>query len=459
MTETMMKGGSEGERKENRFMRLVGAVERRSLAIALLSLGLGMGLSAWKPQLGQAVADGVGWFVNVYSYFVPFLLYFLLTSALVKMIDLVEDRGNRWVLPVMVQFVVARMLAILFAITALALMFQIPFSLEVASSPLSLLKKVGSLLVDALVGSTFLYGVYAALLTVPLAARIKRLKALFMAFGDWIETAGQMLVLATPVLMLTCGAFFMHLPEYAASSLSSQGLDAGANIIQMLHITRPEWIPDDFSFIWMYFVLSGSTAVLCILWHALYIFFTWTVEPRFSVKRYLSQYWIKVYPLLWASSSEALGVPLSLAQMKSAFPEVPASLRQFVIAGGSYLGINGTLICVYVMGVMLAKFVGAEICVIQLLVSLPVIFLLGYAVPGIPGELVIFADTMVLVLGIPPALTPLFLALYLTMQVGLPDSFRTGCNSTDSALLAITTARHILPAEVAAQAKVAVEKE
>lgn|GEM_PF-3229638 len=425
------------------YERLVTVVERRSLAIALTSLGLGMTLAALWPRVGQSVADGVGWGINAYGLFVPFLLYFLLSSALVKMVDLVERHGSGWVLRVILQFVLARILAILFAIGALAFVFQIPFTLDSSLTPLALLKKVGGQLVDALIGNPFLYGVYGAILTVPVACRWKRLKHCFVMFGDWIESAGQFLVLMTPVFMLTCGAFFTRLPEYAAESLSSQGIGAGANIIGLLHVVRPEWIPERFTFVWMYFVLGGTTAALCFAWHTLYVVFTWAVEPRFSVKRYLTQYWIKVYPLLWASSSETLAVPLSLARMKVAFPEVPASLRQFVIAGGSYLGINGTLICVYVMGVMLAKFVGSQICVIQLLVSLPVIFLLGYAVPGVPGELVIFADTMALILGIPPTVKPLFLALYLTMQVGLPDSFRTGCNSTDSALLAIVSSRNL----------------
>jgi len=60
-------------------------------------------------------------------------------------------------------------------------------------------------------------------------------------------------------------------------------------------------------------------------------------------------------------------------------------------------------------------------------------------VPGIPGELVIFAGSMGILLNIPPAILPLFLALYLTLQIGLPDAFRTGCNSTDHAIVTINS--------------------
>jgi len=39
--------------------------------------------------------------------------------------------------------------------------------------------------------------------------------------------------------------------------------------------------------------------------------------------------------------------------------------------------------------------------------------------------------------GISPAVMPSFLALYLGLQLGLPDSFRTGGNMTDSYLFCI----------------------
>ncbi|MFZ2959590.1 MAG: cation:dicarboxylase symporter family transporter [Candidatus Ozemobacteraceae bacterium] len=425
------------------FNSVVAVVERHSLLISLSSLCLGLLVGELCPAVGETVSHGVSKFVDAYSVFVPFLLYFLLSSALVKMVDLTEEHGSAFIFWTMTQFVGARLFAILFAILGLSFIFHLPFTLDGALTPVAMMRKVGVQLWEALTGNPFLYGVYAALATVPLATKFPKVKNFFVVLGDWIEAAGQALVLITPAFMLAVGAFFTNLPQYAAESLSSQGFGAETNIMKLIHIVLPHWVPEKYTFVWMYLMMSGMTAVFCLVWHALYIAFTRMVQPNFSIRRYVSKYWVEVYPLLWASSSESLGVPLSLARMKVAFPEVPDSIRRFVIAGGSYLGINGTLICVYVMGVMLANFVGVQISILQLLVSLPVIFLMGYTVPGIPGELILFADTMSLILGIPPAIKPLFVALYLTMQIGLPDSFRTGCNSTDSALLAITTCRHI----------------
>ena len=63
--------------------------------------------------------------------------------------------------------------------------------------------------------------------------------------------------------------------------------------------------------------------------------------------------------------------------------------------------------------------------------------MISYGVPGIPGELVLFAGPMATMLGIPEAMLPVFLAVYLGIQLGLPDSFRTGNNSTDAYVQAI----------------------
>ncbi len=65
------------------------------------------------------------------------------------------------------------------------------------------------------------------------------------------------------------------------------------------------------------------------------------------------------------------------------------------------------------------------------------IVLLSYGIPGIPAELVIFAGPIALLMNVPEAALAIFLALYIGLQIGLPDSFRTGANSTDDYLNAV----------------------
>ena len=118
------------------YERTVAVVERHSLLISLSSLGLGLFIGELCPSVGEAVSHGVSKFVDAYSIFVPFLLYFLLSSALVKMVDLTEEHGSTFIFWVMTQFVGARLMALLFAIMGLSLVFHLPFTLEGSLTPL-----------------------------------------------------------------------------------------------------------------------------------------------------------------------------------------------------------------------------------------------------------------------------------------------------------------------------------
>lgn len=74
---------------------------------------------------------------------------------------------------------------------------------------------------------------------------------------------------------------------------------------------------------------------------------------------------------------------------------------------------------------------------VELLLCVPLVFLIGFGVPGIPGELLLFAGPIVILLNIQEPLASAFIALYIGIQLGLPDSFRTGSNSTDNCIFSI----------------------
>ena len=124
-----------------------------------------------------------------------------------------------------------------------------------------------------------------------------------------------------------------------------------------------------------------------------------------------------------------------------------------MIGAGSVLCTNGTLICVVILTGLVGGILGLELSLLKLLLIIPVAFLISFGIPGIPGDLLLFAGPIPLVLGIPPEVSPLFLALYLGLQIGLPDSFRTGGNTTNNYVYAIllneTYIKRFLPAEEA----------
>ena len=91
---------------------------------------------------------------------------------------------------------------------------------------------------------------------------------------------------------------------------------------------------------------------------------------------------------------------------------------------GSYLNINGTLIAVFVFAGAVAKISGAELSLLQLLFAVPLVFLLGYSVPGLPSELLLIASPLATFLGAGKPALSVFLPLYIGLQVGLSDSYR-----------------------------------
>ena len=111
---------------------------------------------------------------------------------------------------------------------------------------------------------------------------------------------------------------------------------------------------------------------------------------------------------------------------------IPSPIRRFTVGVGSYLDINGTIVNVFILGAIVLLILGLNVSVIELLMIISVVFLISYGVPGTPGELVLFAGPMATMLSIPDASMPVFLAVYIGIQLGLPDSFRTGSNSTDA---------------------------
>ena len=283
--------------------------------------------------------------------------------------------------------------------------------------------------------SVYFYAIYASAVTVFIACRIPRL-AEFLAKGvNLIEYIGQFLIPIIPFLMMAIGAYVTILPEVLEKSLGADLGDFRVNIVRILGF--PVDITTPLGMVLLYVLGALLTGLVSGLWHAGLLFLVKRAKPDFSLKAYFSEYWIKVYPMLWATSSEALGTPLNMHLIKKFCPTIPDEVRHFVVGTGSFLNINGTIINVFLMTGLVASILNFDISLLQLLLSIPLVFLIGYGVPGIPGELILFGGPMALSMGVTPELMPIFLGLFIGLQIGLPDSFRSAANSTDECLCAI----------------------
>lgn len=401
-----------------------------------LSLVCFMGGVFWADQsvdFAHFISGIMEGFIDGYSYIAPIAIFLILTPTLIKLVNSAAH-GKRFALATIIFFAKARLLACIYAVIITALVFGLPLYSEASGFWQATVKSLESL-VWMLSHSVYFYAVYASLATVAVVTRFEKPSA-FLAKGvDLVEYLGRIIVPIIPFMMLAVGAYVTILPSILQEEVTNAVDLAGLGTVTMLGFSID--VTTSIGMILVYVLAALLTGIVCGFWHAGLLTMAKRAMPNFSLREYFSEYWIKVYPLLWATSSEALSTPWNMYLVKKFVPNVRDEVRQFVVGTGSFLNINGTVINVFLMTGLVASILGIEVSLLQLLLLIPIVFLIAYGIPGIPGELVIFAGPITLTLGLAPEIAPIFLALYIGLQIGLPDSFRTAANSTDECLSAI----------------------
>ena len=408
-------------------------MERHLWWLSLLSLTIGIFWADQSSAFAYSVSDAMESFIDSYSYFAPVAIYLILTPTLTKLF-LSESRGKSFAKYTIKWFVVARIIACFYGVIWTAIAFDLPLHSAVNGLPEAIKESLSSL-GWMLTHSVYFYAVYASVITVYFACKIPKLAKTLAKGVDLIEYIGQYIIPIIPFLMMAIGAYVTVLPEVLEKALGADVNNIRANSVAILGFAID--ITTSLGMILLYVLGALLTGFISGIWHIGLLILVKRAKPDFSLKEYFSVYWIKVYPMLWATSSEALGTPLNLHMVKKFCPTIPDEVRQFVVGTGSFLNINGTIINVFIMTGLVASVLNIEISLLQLLLSMPIVFLIGYGVPGIPGELILFGGPVALSMGVSPELMPIFLGLFIGLQIGLPDSFRTAANSTDECLCAI----------------------
>lgn len=411
------------------------------LTVAFFLFGIGLaGLSETFALTITGLMNGV---INSYSYIAPIAIYLILTPSLLKIISTTKRRGKNFAKEALLWFASLRFWALVFGAVFTAIVFGLPIYINSTVTFLESTMETLKTLFRMLFVSLYFYALYASVLSVFILSKFKKQAKLFEKSSDWIEIFGKHLVPLVPLFMLVIGSYVAYLPSNINNQITVN-LAEGAVMphINTLHILGFEiFAGTPKGMIFVYLVGALLTGIACMIWHFFLLLITKYKIRSFSVRDYFKKYWIKVYPLLWSTSSEALATPLNLHLIKRNYPEIRTEVRQFGVGVGSFININGTMICTFILAGLVAGILGIQISLIQLLLAIPLVFLLGYGVPGIPGELLLFAGPITALLAIEPEVIPIFLALYLGLQVGLPDSFRTGANSTDNCLCSLLLER------------------
>lgn len=418
------------QRMNKGYLWFAGKLEKYLIALVIVFFIGGILSAKYWNIFGRMVSDGFNIFIDAYGYIAPIAIFVIIAPVVAKMLK--EESGKfgtyavKWL-------ITRRFLAIVFAVIFTTIIFGFPLlpkeNVSIIESATETLKTV----ITMSYTSPFLIAIWIGLISAFISMRVNWLYKILSGFSDKFEQSGQYFVPLIPFFMLAVGAYVYYLPTEVSENMTGEAFSFSS-----LNILGISVNPNTATgMIAVYFLGAILVGIACFIWHFILLAFVKLKCNDFSIIRYFKDYWIKVYPLLWATSSEALATPLNLYLTKEHFPYVKKVVRRFIVGMGSYININGTLICVVVLGGVVASILGLSPSLFEWLIIIPIIFLLGFAVPGIPGELVLFAGPIAILLSLSPEMTGIFIALYVGLQLGLPDSFRTGNNSTDDCLCSI----------------------
>ncbi len=400
--------------------------------------------------LGILAAKYIPWFVKIadgaisklidgISFLAPVAIFLILAPSIGQMIRARKESGFGGF--VIFWFGLTRVIAGIWACIFTSLILGLPLLPKQNSIHFStIFYQQLIVLKDLLFKSVFFWAIWISIIVGVYAYYNKNIHSFLKRGSGAIENFGNYIEPWIPLLMFVLGGYIYSLPQTLNHSLSSETVSSlsvlGFGKLNIFGLSLD--ISREFGLVWIYILGALLIGLGCFIWQGLQlcILRKYVANP-FSIRKYFKEYWIKVYPLAWSTSSESISMPLNMSLIKDKFSYVSEVVRKLVVGLGGYLNINGTTMHVILLAGIVSVLVGYKPSFLQLLLGVPLIALIGYGVPGIPGELVLFAIPMVKILNLPEPIIPLFMALYLALQIGLPDSFRTGANVTDNGIYAI----------------------
>lgn len=403
-------------------------LDENPMAFAAAGFAIGAGTGALLPVSRGADAI-VAALTGAYETIAPLIIFLVLAPSAIKLLRSDRPAGLRFTTKAMLWLCGLRLAASLLGVAFAAVLYRLPWTQAGSGAAGRSMAAAASGLTATAVHSPYIIALVFASAVALLLCRVPgRWVDRFGTIPDLIERAGGAMTRVTPLFTFFVGMYVSALPAILSGYLGRHRIAAGATVRMAgasIDASSPRGI------LVVYLAVSLATGVACALWHLLLLLRVWTVIPGFSLRRYASQYLARIYPLAWATCSESLATPVNLYLIRRLYPFTDAGVRQFAVAVGSAININGTVLCCFVLTPAVCAMIGQPLSVVSLLLCLPVIYLIGFGVPGIPGELLLFAGPIAAVLQIPAPLQPAFMALFLALQFGLPDSFRTSGNSTD----------------------------
>lgn len=407
--------------------------EKYFILVVILFFVLGIFVAKRSQDFSNAVNYGMSRFVDGYTFFAPLVIFLTLAAAMGRIFNTREL--GRFSIYILRRFAIRRVLCCFWAVAFTALVFNLPLFSSHSITPFKAVSNTLGSMAYMITHSSYFAAIFIAFLTGILSGRSNRLSNMLEKIMWGIEYTGVFMLPLVPPFMMVVGAYVQSLPNQIYNQFDLGSGMYNFKIINIIGLRINPNLSD--GMIMTYIVGSILIGIACLIFHLALVFWTKYKTNRFSLRLYFTEYFPKMYPLLWSTSSETLALPLCLHLTKKLAPFVKKEMRRFVISMGNNLDSNGTIINVFMLLGLVAVVVGYPLSIFELLACIPIVFLIGYAIPGIPGELILFAFPLMELLNLPKAIAPIFLVLYTGLQIGLPDSFRTAANLMDDYLNAV----------------------
>ncbi len=410
-----------------RGINRLGSIYQR-LAVVIIPMSFGAGV--FLARLSSTFAD----ISNVIIPHFFFGLEYLAIAALLVILapnvaNLLHERkkSNGFSTLFLTIFVGFRGVAVLWSIIFSALIFGLPLFGGGSFENYTGLSEFKTILT-----SKFFIAAYIATSIGIIGHKEKSIEKYLNITLEKIEDSGKILEYTIPLILFMIGGYLFTLPQEVNNHMTQQTLLSEFSETLTTQETTLFGLNLSLTSASDIVIIYIIGAVLILITTHIYQFLRISALKKlitgFSIRKHTKDYYMNVYPLAWATSSESVSMPVNMNLIKKHYKRVKKTPRRLATGLGAYLNIEGTVQCVVVLAVLISVLLGYTPSIMSLLLALPIIVLLGFAVPGTPGELVIFAFPMMTLLQIPEAIAPLWLALYVSLQIGLPDSFRTSIN-------------------------------
>ena len=264
----------------------------------------GIALASVWPAVSDAISEGINWFVDFYGFIAPVAIYAILAPALARMVGASSGRGGAFAGFAIYWLSVRRFISLLWATVFTVVVFGLPLFSTGSSSLWESVSKTLSSLGWMMTHSTYFFAMYLAVITVLVARKSPKISSALNQCAVTVEVVGQAFVPVVPVFMLAVGAYIYALPENLREQL---GDGAQGAILKPLSILGLVEIPTNtpFGIVTSYVLISFLIGVACLMWQGVLLGIVKRKDPTFSIRSYFRNYWLNVYPLLWATSSEA----------------------------------------------------------------------------------------------------------------------------------------------------------